>query len=679
MFNAWSIRELCPVKEFENTFISSYHDLIIEKGPISDFGKYEISQLVCPSDCEAKFDNTLELQNHLKFNCSRIDHGTVTSEQVNELMTTAGNIQAQQSFVRKATETRSFLLKCPLSSPLAAYLKSEELKIYDSQPPPNRNAVPYVYKVNMKNANCYLFFDLTLLKSKFERPATTGRRALVINPQCTHLPIPGLTHVVNENIYHVNGEELKTDREEGNPYSSETFNGVLSYELRWDRNLTLQDIEDILKSSPVAIIVKGSRNLFGKQRLTILDEFTSPFPVNCQEALKASKLGRSELIPYEVPGIPRKKFADVDVDQYEQYTNEDGSVKQWPAQSFFEIEGRNKQCVVLFEGWTVTEVHDIQDLKEKTDDETIAAVFKRSRIRASFLAGIENCGSAEMKKAAKKQRFMDYENPSQSDLFWVLEDMSFFHSKIQEEYRQAPIIYISLDGESQPPIFSFTPINVISNSTYRKWSQSGVNETGPDGNDGAFEKDSQERLCEMPNQCHCYTTFLNLVNRCEKDEDAQYLRLTPDGLLDLSNYNETASRIIVECSDRCGCSYKCPRRAVQKGQQKPLIVFYENQEEGYSLRSGGSFKKGEFVGEVTGWIKEKTAEVQQFMFTFLSSDLVLDTEEVGNALRFLSHSKSPNATLIETYSKYFESDPVVPRMAVYATKDIHFGDKITIA
>lgn len=65
-------------------------------------------------------------------------------------------------------------------------------------------------------------------------------------------------------------------------------------------------------------------------------------------------------------------------------------------------------------------------------------------------------------------------------------------------------------------------------------------------------------------------------------------------------------------------------------------------------------------------------------FSVLDARACINSSKIGNAARFIAHSCTPNATLIEAHSRRFESDPLIPRIAIYAIKAISFGEGITI-
>ncbi|CAO4375322.1 unnamed protein product [Caenorhabditis nigoni] len=166
--------------------------------------------------------------------------------------------------------------------------------------------------------------------------------------------------------------------------------------------------------------------------------------------------------------------------------------------------------------------------------------------------------------------------------------------------------------------------------------------------------------------------------------ERQYI--TPDnkGILDMSTFESEHFRIIIECSDSCGCSSKCPRRRAQQGQSKHLVVYYENEVIKFGLRAAEKIQKGEFICEYTGVVvlpkkDVKRNESYDATINLLHENLVINSSQIGNLARFMSHACEPNAVMIETHSRVKESDPLIPRISVYALKDIAVGEKIAIS
>ncbi|CAL2048823.1 unnamed protein product [Caenorhabditis brenneri] len=62
----------------------------------------------------------------------------------------------------------------------------------------------------------------------------------------------------------------------------------------------------------------------------------------------------------------------------------------------------------------------------------------------------------------------------------------------------------------------------------------------------------------------------------------------------------------------------------------------------------------------------------------MNKDVVISAKYAGNVASYFNHCCSSNAMFIETHTRVTESEPLVPRVAVYAPKDIKAGEKITI-
>lgn len=171
----------------------------------------------------------------------------------------------------------------------------------------------------------------------------------------------------------------------------------------------------------------------------------------------------------------------------------------------------------------------------------------------------------------------------------------------------------------------------------------------------------------------------------------------PDGRIDISRFDPERLGVIMECSDACGCSPNCPRRGLQKLQQKEWIVFHNGIE--WTLRTREAFEPGEFICERTGEIKMcpesqspkppgikvkrreegKLATDSTFIIQYgaLDSGYYLDSSKIGNEARFINHSCTPNAAFVEVYSRAREEDVLIPRIGVIALRRIEIGEEIT--
>ncbi|CAO4375323.1 unnamed protein product [Caenorhabditis nigoni] len=76
----------------------------------------------------------------------------------------------------------------------------------------------------------------------------------------------------------------------------------------------------------------------------------------------------------------------------------------------------------------------------------------------------------EMKKVTGKWLWMRHELLEDEDnVFWLYEDLNYFHSKIHIDYGLAPLMYICLREEMvDPPRFKHTAFNIVEETAMQK-------------------------------------------------------------------------------------------------------------------------------------------------------------------------------------------------------------------
>ncbi|PIC36499.1 hypothetical protein B9Z55_015466 [Caenorhabditis nigoni] len=292
------------------------------------------------------------------------------------------------------------------------------------------------------------------------------------------------------------------------------------------------------------------------------------------------------------PGIPRKKLRLEDVETH-------GQTNDWTVQAIYKSKMGNLMCSYV--GWNASAVYEQfsprKFAKENRED------MNTTNLRDVFLKVMKADPELtnEMKKATGKWLWMRHELLEDEDnVFWLYEDLTYFHSKIHIDYGMAPLMYICLREEMvDPPRFKYTAFNVVeetamdailegrSNWTFRKL-QNTMKQTKPEPRPNA---------CETPETCKC---------------------------------------------DRL---------------------------------------KAEFICEYTGVVVLPEKDVQRnesydATMNLLHENLVIDSSQIGNLARFTSHACEPNAVMIETHSRVKESDPLIPRISIYALKDVAVGEKI---
>ncbi|KAI4457924.1 histone-lysine n-methyltransferase suv39h [Holotrichia oblita] len=196
-------------------------------------------------------------------------------------------------------------------------------------------------------------------------------------------------------------------------------------------------------------------------------------------------------------------------------------------------------------------------------------------------------------------------------------------------------------------------------------------------------------LCRVQHECSCLRNFLNY----------DYDFFTSEDNLQSMHENYTLLKRdmpIYECNQNCLCSQYCGNRLVQYGPRKNLkiVPFDNNSKEKLKSKGAGLFttaiiKKGNFVCEYAGEIissqeankRFKTQEKQKLMnYIFFVNETFgtniiktfVDPSIFGNIGRYINHSCDPNCEVIPV-----RVDNVIPKLCIFATKDINVDEEIT--
>ncbi|CAL2034609.1 unnamed protein product [Caenorhabditis brenneri] len=424
---------------------------------------------------------------------------------------------------------------------------------------------------------------------------------------------------------------------------------------------------------PVAILVTDGNMslLYGSDRLKVVQRFEAEVPASCVEALRAAELGREihrngkKSNGRDYPGVPSKKFT---VEDAVQYGRTDG---EYEVQTVYEIEGDSQRVRVCFEGWQEEVYLDLNTISQ-----TAKGCLEDMKARRDFLSEMERKGAD--KEAVKNWRYC---NKQWTSIFWDYDDLSYFHTVIQRENGLGPVFYISLNSDRKhPPKFSYTTTNIMDLAVYKRCLRQKAHmsfEQLEQKKKMVVTEEMKQTGCENPEGCVCNRRFEHLYGRFE----IKNLQTDQNGRLEVRGLTKDSHRISIECSDACGCSQNCPRRHMQRSHQKPFVVYYEGPQKGNSLRAGAEFKEGEFIGEYNGLLKIPVAgENQSYEASVeqMVNGLVICARTSGNCIRFMSHSCNPNAMFVVTWSRVKETDPLLPRIAVFATRDIKLGEEVTI-
>ena len=147
---------------------------------------------------------------------------------------------------------------------------------------------------------------------------------------------------------------------------------------------------------------------------------------------------------------------------------------------------------------------------------------------------------------------------------------------------------------------------------------------------------------------------------------------------------------IYECNKLCKCGNDCTNRVIQKGLNARVCIFRTENGRGWGLKAREFIKKGRFVVEYVGEIitndeaeergKMYDAIHQTYLFDLDFNDrdapvFTIDAFKYGNVSHFINHSCDPN---LHVYSAWVDTpDPRLPRIGLFAKRDIHVSEELT--
>ncbi|XP_011309925.1 histone-lysine N-methyltransferase SUV39H2 isoform X1 [Fopius arisanus] len=148
---------------------------------------------------------------------------------------------------------------------------------------------------------------------------------------------------------------------------------------------------------------------------------------------------------------------------------------------------------------------------------------------------------------------------------------------------------------------------------------------------------------------------------------------------------------IYECNKRCTCPPDCKNRVVQRGSMVNLCIFRTDNGRGWGVKTKKLIKKGTFITAYVGEVitneeaekrgKEYDAAGRTYLFDLDFNEVeeqcpyTVDAALYGNISHFINHSCEPNAAV---YGVWIDClDPNLPKLALFATKDIHKDEEIT--
>lgn len=147
---------------------------------------------------------------------------------------------------------------------------------------------------------------------------------------------------------------------------------------------------------------------------------------------------------------------------------------------------------------------------------------------------------------------------------------------------------------------------------------------------------------------------------------------------------------IYECNKQCTCDSTCRNRVVQLGRKIPLCIFRTSTGCGWGVKTLRRVHYGEFVCEYVGEVisfeeAEKRgqgydAQGRTYLFDLdFNSDndfpYTVDAATYGNVSHFINHSCEPNLAVWAVWVNCL--DPNLPKLALFATREIERGEEIT--
>lgn len=153
-----------------------------------------------------------------------------------------------------------------------------------------------------------------------------------------------------------------------------------------------------------------------------------------------------------------------------------------------------------------------------------------------------------------------------------------------------------------------------------------------------------------------------------------------------SLYFQQESPPIIECNSRCTCASGCRNRLSQNNTKQKLTLV-DTKNKGLGVVSSINLQKGSFIGEYVGEIvtsslvKERLKSlgssdkcyIIQYHEHLSTSTLTTNVDATfkGNIMRFINHSCEPNLIVVP-----IRSDSVVPRLCLFASKNVAAGEEL---
>lgn len=189
---------------------------------------------------------------------------------------------------------------------------------------------------------------------------------------------------------------------------------------------------------------------------------------------------------------------------------------------------------------------------------------------------------------------------------------------------------------------------------------------------------------DPPIGCECHKCNGHSANTCCSAQSRFAYRGKP------ARINVSQGTPVYECNRNCKClPENCSNRVVQLGRKVPLCIFRTSNERGWGVRAMRKIHPGEFVCEYVGEVisfeeaerrgRGYDAEGRTYLFDldFNTKDFpyTVDAATYGNVSHFINHSCNPNLGVWAVWVNCL--DPNLPRLALFATREIQRDEEIT--
>nr|XP_012145504.1 PREDICTED: histone-lysine N-methyltransferase SUV39H2-like isoform X1 [Megachile rotundata]XP_012145505.1 PREDICTED: histone-lysine N-methyltransferase SUV39H2-like isoform X1 [Megachile rotundata] len=148
---------------------------------------------------------------------------------------------------------------------------------------------------------------------------------------------------------------------------------------------------------------------------------------------------------------------------------------------------------------------------------------------------------------------------------------------------------------------------------------------------------------------------------------------------------------IYECNKRCNCDINCKNRVVQRGTSMHFCIFRTANGRGWGVKTLKLIRRGAFVTQYVGEVitseeaekrgKNYDAAGKTYLFdldyneTEEQCPYTVDAAMYGNVSHFINHSCDPNLAVYGIWINCL--DPNLPKLALFATRDIKKDEEIT--